>query len=90
MFTEFSRDYYGVDPLTVSNFVDIITYTEEFPVFYFDVSQQSERVSQSVMDIKIRLRFAENAGANVVAHALVISDRRLKFQSDGKEMNAIY
>ena len=27
MFTEFARDHYGVDPLTVSNFVDIITYS---------------------------------------------------------------
>ena len=79
MFTEFARDYYGVDPLTVGNFVDIITYKEEFPVFYFDVSKHGERVSQSVMDIKIRMRFAENVGANVVAYALVISDRRLKF-----------
>ena len=33
MFTEFAGDYYGVDPLTVSNFVDI-TYKEEFPIFY--------------------------------------------------------
>ena len=90
MFTEFARDYYGVDPLTVSNFVDIITYKEEFPVFYFDVSKQSERVSQSVVDIKIRMRFAENVGVNVVAYALVISDRQLKFQSDGKKMNVIY
>ena len=30
MFTEFAQ--YGVDPLTVSNFVDIIAYKEEFPV----------------------------------------------------------
>ena len=47
MFTEFARDYYGLEPLTV----DIIK--EEFPVFYFDVSKQSEQVIQSVMDIKI-------------------------------------
>ena len=33
MFTEFARDYYGVDPLTVGNFVDIITYKGEFPLF---------------------------------------------------------
>ena len=79
MFTEFARDYYGVDPLTVNNFVDIITYKEEFPVFYFDVSKQSERESQSVVGFKIRMRFAENVRANVVAYALVISDRRLKF-----------
>ena len=90
MFTEFARDYYGMDPLTVSNFVDILTYKEELPVFYFDVSKQSERVSQSVVDIKIRMRFAENVGANVVACVLVISDRRLKSQSDGKKMNVIY
>ena len=47
MFTEFARDYYGLDPLTVSNFVDIVTYKEEFPIFYIDVSKQSERISQS-------------------------------------------
>ena len=58
LFTEFAREYNGVDPLTVSYFVDIITYKEEFPVFYFDVSKQNERVSQSVVDIKIRMRFA--------------------------------
>ena len=86
----FARDYYGVDPLIVCNFVDIITYKEEFPVFYFDVSKQGERVSRSVVDIKKRIRFAENVGANVVAYALVISDRRLKFQSDGKKMNVIF
>ena len=38
MFTEFARDYYGLDPLTVSNFIDIVTYKEEFPIFYIDVS----------------------------------------------------
>ena len=90
MFTEFARDYYGLDPLTVSNFVDIVTYIEEFPIFYIDVSKQSERISQSVVDIKEKMRFAENVGANVIAHALLVSDRRLKFQSDGRKMNVIY
>ena len=69
MFTEFARYYYGLDPLTVGNVVDIITYKDEFPVFYYDVTKQSERVIQSVLDIKIRGRFAENVGANVVAYA---------------------
>ena len=90
MFTEFTRDYYGLDPLTVSNFVDIVTYKEEFPIFYIDVSKQSERISQSVVDIKVKMRFAANVGAHVVAHALLISDRRLKFQSDGRKMNVVY
>ena len=38
MFQEFTRDYYGTDPLAVSNFVDIVTYKEEFPIFYINVS----------------------------------------------------
>ena len=90
MFTEFARDYYGLDPPTVSNFVDIVTYKEGFPIFYIDVSKQSERISQSVVDIKVKMRFAANVGDHVVAHALLISDRRLKFQSDGRKMNVIY
>ena len=55
MFTEFTRDYYGLDPLTVSNSVDIVTYTEEFRIFYIDVSKQSESISQSVVDIKVKI-----------------------------------
>ena len=55
MFTEFARDYYGLDPLTTSNFVDPITYKEEFPIFYINVSKQSERINHSVLDIKVRL-----------------------------------
>ena len=90
MFTEFTRDYYGLDPLTASNFVDIVTYKEEFPIFYIDVSKQSERISQSVVDIKVKMRFSANVGDGVVAHALLVSDRRLKFQSDGRKMNVIY
>ena len=90
MFTEFARDYYGLDSLTVSNFVDIVTYQEEFPIFYIEVSKQSERISQSVVHIKLKMKFAENVGANVVAHALLISERRLKFQSDGRKTNVIY
>ena len=90
MIADFPKHYYGLDPLTVSNFVDIVTYKEEFPIFYIDVSKQSERISQSVVDIKVKMRFAENVGANVVAHALLISDSRLKFQSDGRKMDVIY
>lgn len=90
MFTDFTRNYYRMDPLTVGNFVDIVTYKEEYPIFYIDVEHQSERLSQGVVDIMVRMRFGANMPKNVVAHALVISDRRIKFQSDGKKMNILY
>ena len=90
MFTSFSQDYYGLDPLTVGNFVDIITYKEEYAIFYFDVSKQSERLNQGVVDIKVRMRFSTETPEHVRAYALIISDRRMKFQSDGKKMNIMY
>ena len=55
-----------MDQLTRSNFVDIITYKGQFPVFYFDVSKQSERVSQSVVDIKISDRRREEDECNIL------------------------
>ena len=89
MFTDFGRDYYGLDPLTVGNWVDIITYKEEYPIFYFDVSKHSERLNQGVVDIMVRMRFEKETPELVKAYALIISDRRIKFQSDGKKMNII-
>ena len=59
MFTEFSLNYYGLDPLIVGNFVDIITYKQEYPIFYFDVSKQSEQLNQGVVDIMVRMRFTK-------------------------------
>ena len=90
MFTDFSREYYGLDPLTCGNFVDMITYKEEYPIFYFDVSKQSERLNDGVVDIMVRIKFRKETPEHVRAHALIISDRRMKFQSDGKKMNIIY
>ena len=89
-FTDFARDYYGLDPLTVGNFIDPISYKEEFPIFYVNVSHQSERLSEGVVDIKVRMRFGGNTKEHTVAHALIISDRLLKFKSDGSKMNIIY
>ena len=88
MFSGFAQDYYGIDPLMSKNFMDPLTYKTLFPIFYFDVSKQSERFRQGVVDATVNMRFA-GAGvpAKVVAHALIISDRRMIFKSDGNRMN---
>ena len=90
MFTDFTREYYGLDPLTCSNWIDIITYKEEYPIFYFDVSKQSERLKEGVVDVMVRIKFQKETPEHVRAHALIISDRRMKFQSDGNKMNIIH
>ena len=88
MFSNFSQDYYGLDPLTSRTFMDPLTYKTLFPIFYFDVSKQSERFNESIVDVTVRMRFGGNGlPKHVVAHALIISDRRMIFQSDGKKMN---
>ena len=56
----------------------------------FNVSRQSECLNHGVVDITIDMQFSENVAANTRAYALVISDRRLKLQSDGKKMNVLY
>ena len=88
MFSNFSQDYYGIDQLTSRTFMDPLTYKTLFPIFYFDISKQSERFNESVVDVTVRMRFGGTGlPKHVVAHALIISDRRMMFQSDGKKMN---
>ena len=88
-FVDFARDYYAFDPLLSANFVDPITYKEEYPIFHLDVSKQSERITDGVVDITIRMRFEQNPGRKVIAYALLISDRQMVFGSDGNKMNII-
>ena len=87
MFSCVSQDYYGIDQLLSGSFVDPITYKKLFPIFYFDVSKQSEKFNQSVVDATIRIKFSENVPDNVIAHALIISERRFVFKSDGEKLN---
>jgi hypothetical protein len=47
-------------------------------------------LNDGVVDIMVRIRFRKETPKFVRAHALIISDRRMKFQSDGKKMNIIY
>ena len=88
MFSSFAQDYYGIDPLTSGNFMDPLTYKTLYPIFYFDVSKQSERFRESVVNVTINIRFGGSGiPEKVVAHALIISDRRMIFKSDGAKMN---
>ena len=88
MFSSFAQNYYGIDPLNSGNFMDPLTYKTLYPIFYVDVSKQSERFRQGVVDVTINMRFNGNGiPQKVVAHALIISDRRMIFKSDGHKMN---
>ena len=87
---EFTRDYYGMDPLVSGSMIHPLTYKELTPLFVFNVSKQSERLNQGIVDITVVMQFSANVAANTNAYALIISDRRLKLRSDGKKMNVLY
>ena len=87
---DFRQRFYGIDYLASNITVDPITFKDLFPVFVFDVSKQSERLQQGVVDITVEMSFGANVAADTIAYALLISDRKLKFQSDGKKMNVIF
>ena len=87
---EFTRSYYGIDPMISTTSLSPDTYAQLTPIFVFDVTKQSERLDTGVVDMTIEMQFSQNVAANTTAHALVISDRRIKLQSDGKKMNVIF
>ncbi len=87
---DFRLKYYGVDSMLGKTCVNPSTYKDLYPLFIFDVSKQSERLNQGVVDITVKTEFGENVPVDTDAYALVISDRVLKFQSDGKKMNVVF
>ena len=88
--TVFTHDYYGMDPLVSGSAIHPLAYKELTPLFVFNVLKQSERLNHGVVDITVEMQFSENVAVNTKTYALLISDRRLKLQSNGKKMNVLY
>ena len=61
-----------------------------YPIYVFDASKQSERLTEGVVDLIVRMEFGANVSANTQAYALVISDLMLKFKSDGSKMSVLF
>ena len=67
-----------------------LSYKDLFPLYVFNVSKQSDRINQGVVDVTVKMQFSEGVGDNVRAYALIISDRRLKLESDGNKKHVLY
>ena len=85
----FREKYFRMDSLVSNPGIHPGDYKMLYPIFVFDVSKQSERLKNSVTDIQIKAQFAQNVPESTTAYALVISDRMLKFQSDGNKMSVV-
>lgn len=89
-FYQFMEKFYGISDSVSSTSVDPIAYKHLFPLIVYDVSRQSERIQQAVIDITIQCHFNKNVGDKTKAYCLMISDRRLKFKSDGTKASIVY
>jgi len=84
----FSEKFYGMNDLITQSNITPSDYKELFPLMVFDVSKQSERLKSSVVDVQIKATF--NTAVPAGTEAVVVSDRMLQFQSDGKKMSVVY
>ena len=85
----FRKKFFNMDELISNPGIDPISYKNIFPLFVFDVSKQSEKLKTSVSDIHIKATFGANPGNNVMAYAVIISDRLFHFVSDGSKITNI-
>ena len=85
----FRKKFYNMDELVSNPGIDPLSYKNIFPLFLFDVSKQSEKLKTSVSDIHIKAFFNDPPGNNVMAYAVIISDRLFHFVSDGSKITNI-
>ena len=86
----FRENFYNMDKMLSKVDIDPYQYKSLFPLYVIDVTKQSERLKNSVTDIQIKASFSDNVPANTEAFAVVISDRILKFESNGNKMSVIF
>ena len=89
-FYDFANRYYGIDNLLAGRAVNPDAFKSLYPIQVFNVSKQSERLTEGVIDLTLRMEFSAAVPANTQAYALVISDLMLKYKSDGLKMGVLF
>ena len=87
--TSFRKKFYNMDELVSNSGIEPMDFKHIYPLYLFDVSKQSEKLKTSVSDIHIKAFFGGNPGNNVMAYAVIISDRLFHFVSDGSKITNI-
>ena len=92
----FRNKFYNMDELVSNHNINPVDYKNLYPIFVFDVTKQSEKLKTAVSDIHVKMRFNTNPALdndgnprNVMAYAVIISDRLFHFVSDGSKITNI-
>ena len=83
----FLPNYFGTTQ-SQSN-ISPMDFISLYPLHVINISKQPERLKYGVMDMNLRATFNKALEAESTAYALVISDRIVTFQSDGRKMNVV-
>ena len=89
-FYGFMEKFYHVDKIIANTGVDTYQYKTIYPIIMFDVKNQSERLKSGITDITVHCTFKTTPTAPTVCHAVMISDRQIRFKSDGNKMVVLY
>ena len=89
-FANFIVRFYQLDKMITCTSVDPTMYKSLYPILYFDVFKQSERLKSGVTDITVQCTFKKYPDATIICHAVMISDRQLRFKSDGDKKVVLY
>ena len=87
--TLFRKKFFNMDELVSNSGIEPMDFKHIYPLYVFDVTKQSEKLKTSVSDIHIKATFGANPGNNVMAYAVIISDRLFHFVSDGSKITNI-
>ena len=87
--TLFRKKFYNMDELVSNSGIKPMDFKHIYPLYVFDVTKQSEKLKTSVSDIHIKAFFNGEPGDNVLAYAVIISDRLFHFVSDGSKITNI-
>lgn len=89
-FIDFNSKFDGIDPCVAAPTIDPISFKNLHPIFVFDVSKQDDRVKSSIVDVTLEMKFDAVLDVDTTAHAIIISDRMIKLQSDGSNLTVVY
>ena len=87
---EFRSKFYNMDELISSPNITPSDYRDLYPLFFFDVSKQSEKLKYSTTDIQVKMFFSDGIPLNTQVYGVIISDRLINFQSDGNKFSVVY
>jgi len=82
-YLEFRKMYTGED--NGDSCVGLLEFKSIYPLYVFDVSHQSEKLKNTVIDITIHMSFAAAAADGTIAHAVTYCDSLFKLTGDSNK-----